>query len=62
MDWVIVFSIGMVVGGIVASLGIFAIVRGSLSYETIDGRWYLFLAGRPLRPLSDQEAARVIWG
>lgn len=34
----------------------------SVSYETIDGRWWLFIGGAAVRPLTDKEAASVIWG
>lgn len=32
------------------------------TYETIDGKWWLFIEGKAIRPLTDQEAADVIWG
>lgn len=31
-------------------------------YETIDGKWWLFKNGKAVRPLTDNEAANVIWG
>ncbi len=31
-------------------------------YETIDGKWWLFEDGKPIRPLTDDEARKVIWG
>ncbi|MCJ7829340.1 MAG: hypothetical protein MUP81_06340 [Dehalococcoidia bacterium] len=31
-------------------------------YETIDGKWWLFEDDKPVRLLSDTEAADVIWG
>ncbi len=34
----------------------------SIEYETIDGKWWLFATGKPVRPLSDKEAVDVIWG
>lgn len=34
----------------------------SVEYETIDGKWWLFVDGKPIRMLTDQEAVKVIWG
>ena len=31
-------------------------------FETIDGKWWLFNDGKKVRPLTDNEAAQVIWG
>lgn len=33
-----------------------------VEFETIDGRWWLFENGEKVKPLTDQEAVRVIWG
>ena len=30
--------------------------------ETIDGKWWYFLDDKPLRELTDEESAAVIWG
>lgn len=30
-------------------------------YETIDGKWWLFINGIASRPLTDDEAVSVIW-
>jgi hypothetical protein len=32
------------------------------TYETIEGKWWMFNGSTPLRELSDKEAALVIWG
>jgi len=31
------------------------------TYETIDGKWWLFKSDKKVRPLTDQEAVQVIW-
>jgi len=31
-------------------------------FETIDGKWWLFENGKPIRPLTDDETRKVIWG
>lgn len=36
--------------------------RMRFEYETIDGKWWLFGDGKPIRPLTDEEAVDVIWG
>ncbi len=33
-----------------------------IDYETIDGKWWLFIDGKAIRELTDAEAAWVIWG
>ncbi|KKN60105.1 hypothetical protein LCGC14_0535740 [marine sediment metagenome] len=35
---------------------------GIYTYETIDGKWWLFINGEPIRLLTDEEAVNVIWG
>ena len=34
----------------------------AVSYDTVDGKWWMFVGGAPLRPLTDEEAADVVWG
>ena len=31
-------------------------------FSTVDGKWFLFVDGKAIRPLADEEAAWVIWG
>jgi hypothetical protein len=31
-------------------------------YETIDGKWWAYLNGKPCYPLTDEESAEIIWG
>ncbi len=31
-------------------------------FNTIDGKWWLFDGEKKIRPLTDMEAAQVIWG
>ncbi len=33
-----------------------------VEFETIDGKWWLFIDREAIRPLTDNEAASVIWG
>jgi hypothetical protein len=32
-----------------------------VTYDTIDGKWWMFMEGAAIRPLTDEEAAKVIW-
>lgn len=58
----IAFSIGFILGALFMAAGIALFLRACISYETIDGRWWMFFAGAPLRPMTDREVARIIWG
>ena len=33
-----------------------------VDYDTIDGKWWSFEDGKAVCPLTDEEAAEIIWG